>query len=94
MIRVTIRRTVIAGGWMIPMSCVAIVLIRRLRMILQLSIASTARALTPTLALSVKTLHPSAVLFPDDTGDMCSECSHMSFSSVFTGECDLGIKIR
>jgi hypothetical protein len=32
--------------------------------------------------------------FPDDTGDMCSECSHMSFSSVFTGECDLGIKIR
>lgn len=31
--------------------------------------------------------------FPDDTGDMCAECSHMSFTSVFTGECDLGIRI-
>ena len=31
--------------------------------------------------------------FPDDDAEMCSECSHMSFSSVFTGECDLGIKI-
>jgi hypothetical protein len=24
---------------------------------------------------------------------MCSECSHNSVSSIFTGECDLGIKI-
>ena len=63
MIRAIIRRTVIVGGWMIPMSCAAIVLIRRLRMILQLSIASTARALTPTLALSVKTLHPSVFVY-------------------------------
>jgi hypothetical protein len=31
--------------------------------------------------------------FPDDDSEMCSECSHMSFSSLFTGECDLGIKI-
>ena len=31
--------------------------------------------------------------FPDEDGDMCNECSHMSFSSVFTGECDLGIRL-
>jgi hypothetical protein len=24
---------------------------------------------------------------------MCNECSHMSFSSIFTGECDLGIRL-
>ena len=31
--------------------------------------------------------------FPDEDGDMCNECSHMSCSSFFTGECDLGIRI-
>jgi hypothetical protein len=24
---------------------------------------------------------------------MCSECSHNSVNSIFTGQCDLGIKI-
>jgi hypothetical protein len=31
--------------------------------------------------------------FPDDDGEMCKECSHFTASSIFTGECDLGIKI-
>lgn len=31
--------------------------------------------------------------FPDEDGDMCNDCSHMSFSSIFTGECDLGIRL-
>jgi hypothetical protein len=25
---------------------------------------------------------------------MCPECSHNTISSIFTGECNLGIKIR
>jgi hypothetical protein len=25
---------------------------------------------------------------------MCAECSHMNFSSIMTGECDLGIRIQ
>ena len=32
--------------------------------------------------------------FPDDDGAMCAECSHMNFSSVMTGECDLGIRVQ
>jgi hypothetical protein len=31
--------------------------------------------------------------FPDDDGAACSDCSHYNSSSIFTGECDLGIKI-
>ena len=32
--------------------------------------------------------------FPDDTSDMCPDCSHYSSSSIFTGRCDLGIYIN
>ena len=32
--------------------------------------------------------------FPDDDGDMCVDCSHNNISSIFTKECDLGIRIE
>ncbi len=51
------------------------------------------KGIDPYPGIERKDLAALGCPFPDDNGDMCSECSHMSFSSIFTGRCDLGIKI-
>lgn len=51
------------------------------------------KGLDPYPGIERKDLAALGCPFPDGDGEECSECSHMNFSAVFTGECDLGIRI-
>lgn len=57
------------------------------------SIASIVKVLTPYPGIKRKDLASLGCPFPDEDGDMCHDCSHYNSSSIFTGECDLGIRV-
>lgn len=78
---------------MIRTNCVPTVLKKKSLTIPLLSIVSIAKVLTPYAGIQRKDLASLGCPFPDDDGAMCSECSHNSVNSIFTGQCDLGIKI-
>lgn len=52
------------------------------------------KGLDPYPGIERKDLASLGCPFPDDAVDMCTDCPHNNISSVFTGECDLGIRIE
>ena len=56
--------------------------------------ANTENGFDPYPGIERKDLAALGCPFPDDAGDMCADCSHNNISSIFTKECDLGIRIE
>lgn len=50
------------------------------------------KGIDPFPGIERKDLAALGCPFPD--ADMCSDCPHMSYSSIMSGKCDLGIKIN